>query len=106
MTANVISAGTVVAADVDEPTPVIARTTAVDPADDGSLLDDGAMGRAGIYGFLGGSVVMTALCFVFGLIAGTDAATAIAVAPVPGVVAGLFFGMTAYIGTYIARHGH
>ena len=92
MTANVIEAGT---ADAD-----------VDPAEDGSLLDDGAMGHAGIYGFVVGTVVMTALCFLFGLIAGIDADVAIAIAPVPGVVAGLFFGMTGFIGANIARHGH
>ena len=101
MTANVISAGTV-DAEVDAP-PDIAR---VDPAEDGSLLDDRAMGRAGIYGFVVGTVVMTGLCFLFGLMAGIDADVAIAVAPVPGVVAGLFFGMTGFIGAYIARHGH
>ena len=102
MTANVISAGTV-DTEVDEPTPAIVP---VDPADDGSLLTDRAMGHSGIYGFLVGTVVMTTLSFVFGLMAGIDAKTAIAVAPVPGVVAGLFFGMTGFIGVYIARHGH
>ena len=94
MTANVISAGTV-DADVDRPAPVIAT---VDPSEDGSLLDDRAMGRAAVYGFVGGTLVMTALCFVFGLIAGLEPDIAIAVAPVPGLVAGLFFGMNAYIG--------
>ena len=49
---------------------------------------------------------MTTLSFVFGLMAGIDAKTAIAVAPVPGVVARLFFGTTGFIGVYIARHGH
>ncbi len=102
MTANVISAGTD-HAQTNEPVPVIAP---VDPADDGSLLTDSAMGRAGIFGFLLGTVVMTVLCFLFGLLAGIDASTALAVAPVPGVVAGLFFGMTAFIGVYIAQHGH
>ena len=102
MTANVLSAQTI-NAETDDPVPVIAL---VDPADDGSLLDDRAMAHAGIYGFVIGTVVMTTLSFVFGLIAGIDAKTAIAVAPVPGVVAGLFFGMTAFIGAYIARHGH
>lgn len=102
MTANVISAGTV-APQPDDVAPVIAP---VDPADDGSLLTDRAMGHAGIYGFVGGTLVMTALCFFFGLLAGLEPDIAIAVAPVPGVVAGLFFGMTAYIGGYIARHGH
>ncbi len=104
MTANVISAGTV-APQTDDPAPVIAP---VDPAEDGSLLDDHAMGRAGIYGFLVGTVVMTTLCFLFGLLAGLepDIAIAIAVAPVPGIVAGLFFGMTAFIGVAIARTEH
>ena len=102
MTANVISAGTVDAG-VDSSTTAIAP---VAPADDGSLLDDHAMGRAGIHGFLVGTVVMTTLCVVFGLLAGLDLDVAVAVAPVPGLVAGLFFGMTAFIGVAIARTDH
>jgi hypothetical protein len=101
MTANVISTGAVASTDAPS-APVITR-----PEDeDGSLLDDAAIGLAGVYGMVGGTLVMTLLMFVFGLLAGLDASTSLAVAPVPGVVAGLFFGMTAYIGGTIARNEH
>lgn len=99
MTANVIASGAVGA-------PSAARPIGADPSEDGSLVDDTTIGKAGLIGFLGGAVFMTALCFAFGLIAGLEPKVAIAVAPIPGVVAGLFFGMTAYLGGHLARHGH
>jgi hypothetical protein len=102
MTANVISTGVVASTDDDVSAPVIARTE----HEDGSLVDDATIGRAGVYGMVGGTLVMTLLMFVFGLLAGLDATTSVAVAPVPGVVAGLFFGMTAYLGRSIARNEH
>jgi hypothetical protein len=78
----------------------------VDPAEDGSLVDDATEGRAFVVGLLAGGVVMSLLMFTLGLAAGLDVGVAAGVAPIPGVVAGLFFGMTAYLGVHLARHGH
>jgi hypothetical protein len=101
MTANVLSTGAVASTDTAS-VPVIQ----VDPAEDGSLVDDATMARAGVYGMLFGILAMTTLMVVFGLLAGLEPSVAIAVAPVPGVVAGLFFGMTAFLGRAIARTEH
>jgi hypothetical protein len=83
-------------------------TPAADPADDGSLVDDATIGRAGLFGLLAGSAFMIVLLFGIGMLAGQGAGVAAAVAVVPGVVAGLFFGMCAYLGVAVARseHGH
>ena len=81
-------------------------TPAVEPADDGALVDDVTIGRAALVGLLAGSAFMVLLLFGLGLLAGQGVGVAAAIAVVPGVVAGLFFGMCAYLGVYVAREEH
>lgn len=96
MTANVIPADETAAID-----PTVKLVEEKDEA-----LDDATAGKAFVFGLIGGSLLMTAVCFGLALAAGLDADIAAAVSPVPGVVAGLFFGMTIYLGSYLGRQGH
>ena len=94
--------------------PPAATVAAEDPAyvdtprdhDGEAPMDDKTAGKAFLVGLIGGSLVMTALCFGMGILAGLDTDIAAAVAPVPGVVAGLFFGTTAFLGIHLSRNGH
>lgn len=69
-------------------------------------MDDRTAGKAFLWGLIGGGLVMTALVFGLALAAGLDTTIAAEVSPVPGVVAGLFFGTTVYLGIHLGKNEH
>jgi hypothetical protein len=85
---------------------MIAATSLPAADDDAEMVDDSTMGRAGVAGLTIGALVMIAVVFGIGLLAGLDPGVSAVVAVGPGVVAGLFFGMTAYLGIHLARQEH
>ena len=74
-----------------------------DPSDHDVRITDGAFYRLMILGAIVGIIVMTALSVGMAAVGGIDLGTSLALAPVPGVVAGVFFGGNALIGRAIAR---
>jgi len=69
-------------------------------------MDDRTAGKAFLWGLIGGGIFMTLLVFGLALAAGLDPEVAAEVAPVPGVVAGLFFGTTVYLGVHLGKNEH
>lgn len=69
-------------------------------------LTDGALGRAMAFGFTGGTALMFVVCFVMSVIGNADLGAAAAIAVLPGIVAGFFFGGTAWMSYEVSKSGH
>jgi hypothetical protein len=69
-------------------------------------LSDGALGRAMAFGFTGGAVGMTLVCILMSLAGNADLPTAVGIAILPGIVAGFFFGGTAWMSYEVSKSGH
>ncbi len=90
------------------PTPAAARTPTEHhdevPPEEG--LTDGALGRAMAFGFTGGTALMFVVCLLISIVGDADLGTAAAIAVLPGIVAGFFFGGTAWMSYEVSKSGH
>lgn len=105
MAVNVVSTGSVAPVTPSDAVPEVTRTPPADAGVD-ERVDDATAFRVLVVGFVAGTLVMTLVAFGLALLAGLDVATSAAIAPVPGLVAGFFFGMTGYLGVHLAHHDH
>jgi hypothetical protein len=69
-------------------------------------LTDGALGRAMAFGFTGGTLFMFVVSVLMSLVGNADLGTAVAIAVLPGIVAGFFFGGTAWLSYEVSKSGH
>ena len=69
-------------------------------------LTDGALGRAMAFGFTGGTAFMFVVCLMMSVVGNADLGTAAAIAVLPGIVAGFFFGGTAWMSYEVSKSGH